>query len=151
LIDIDSEPKAFGDTLYLVAYRGSVAAIDMRGGNPVWNRPLSSHAGLDVDDRRVYVSDDTDAVQALDRRDGGTLWQQAELSGRRLTAPAATENHVVVGDFEGYLHWLDKSDGRIVGRIRAAGNGFSAPPITAGNIVFVYGNNGTLGAFRAGG
>ena len=151
LIDIDSEPKAFGDTLYLVAYRGSVAAIDMRSGNPVWNRPLSSYAGLDVDDRRVYVSDDTDAVQALDRRDGGTLWQQAELSGRRLTAPAATENHVVVGDFEGYLHWLDKSDGRIVGRIRAAGNGFSAPPITAGNIVFVYGNNGTLGAFRAGG
>jgi outer membrane protein assembly factor BamB len=57
-----------GDTLYLVAYRGSVAAIDMRGGNPIWNRDLSSYAGLDVDARQVYVSDDTDAVVALDRR-----------------------------------------------------------------------------------
>lgn len=151
LIDIDSEPKVFGDTLYLVAYRGSVAAIDMRGGNPVWNRPLSSYAGLDVDARQVYVSDDTDAVLALDRRDGSPLWQQTDLKGRRLSAPVATDNHVVVGDFEGYLHWLDKTDGRIVGRIRAAGKGFSAPPVAAGDIVFVYGDNGALGAFRAGG
>jgi outer membrane protein assembly factor BamB len=151
LIDIDSEPKVFGDTLYLVAYRGSVAAIDMRGGNPVWNRPLSSYAGLDVDARQVYVSDDTDAVLALDRRDGSPLWQQTDLKGRRLSAPVATDNHVVVGDFEGYLHWLDKTDGRIVGRIRAAGKGFSAPPVPAGDIVFVYGDNGALGAFRAGG
>ncbi len=150
LIDIDSEPKAFGDTLYLVAYRGSIAAIDMRGGNPIWNRDLSSYAGLDVDARQVYVSDDTDAVLALDRRDGATLWKQAELSGRRLTAPVAGENYVVVGDFEGYLHWLDKSDGHIVGRIRATGKEIIAPPIAAGNTVFVYGKNGSLGAFRAG-
>ena len=151
LIDIDSEPKAFGDTLYLVAYRGSIAAIDMRSGNPIWNRDLSSYAGLDVDARQVYVSDDTDAVLALDRRDGATLWKQAELSGRRLTAPVASDNYVVVGDFEGYLHWLDKSDGRIVGRIRATGKEIIAPPIAAGNTVFVYGKNGSLGAFRAGG
>ncbi|HRD66055.1 MAG TPA: outer membrane protein assembly factor BamB [Candidatus Competibacter sp.] len=151
LIDIDSEPKAFGETLYLVAYRGSVTAIDMRSGNPVWSRALSSYAGLDVDTQQVYVSDDADAVLALDRRDGGTLWKQAELSGRRLTAPVATDDYVVVGDFEGYLHWLNKSDGRIVGRIRAAGKEIIAPPIAAGNIVFVYGKNGSLGAFRAGG
>ena len=151
LIDIDSEPKTFGDTLYLVAYRGNVAAIDMRSGNLVWNRALSSYAGLDVDAQQVYVSDDTDAVLALDRRDGNTLWKQAELTGRRLTAPAASDDYVVVGDFEGYLHWLNKSDGRIVGRIRAAGKAIIAPPVVAGNTVFVYGQGGTLGAFRAGG
>ncbi len=151
LIDIDSEPKIFGDTLYLVAYRGSVAAIDMRGGNQIWNRPLSSYAGLDVDTRQVYVSDDTDAVLALDRRDGGTIWKQAELTGRRLSAPAATDDYVVVGDFEGYLHWLNKEDGRIVGRIRAGGKDIITPPVTAGNTVFVFGKNGALSAFRAGG
>ena len=90
LIDIDAEPKILGDTLYLVAYRGSVAAIDMHGGNLLWNRELSSYAGLAVDERQVYVSDETDAVLALDRRNGGTLWKQAELTGRRLSAPVAT-------------------------------------------------------------
>lgn len=151
LIDIHSEPKALGDTLYLAAYRGSVAAIDMRGGNLLWNRDVSSYAGLDVDDRQVYVSDDTDAVLALDRRNGGTLWKQPELTGRRLSAPAVSGNHVVVGDFEGYLHWLSPDSGRIVGRTRAASKAIVAPPLAVGDIVFVQDQGGTLGAFRAGG
>ena len=151
MIDIDSEPKVVGDTLYLAAYRGSVAAIDMRGGNLVWTRDLSSYAGLAVDAGQVYVSDDTDAVIALDRRSGGTLWKQPELTGRRLSAPVATDDYVVVGDFEGYLHWLSKDSGQIVGRVRAASASIITPPIAAGNIVFVYGKGGTLSAFRAGG
>ena len=151
MIDIDSEPKVVGDTLYLAAYRGSVAAIDMRGGNLVWTRDLSSYAGLAVDAGQVYVSDDSDAVIALDRRSGGTLWKQPELTGRRLSAPVATDDYVVVGDFEGYLHWLSKDSGRIVGRVRAASASIITPPIAAGNIVFVYGKGGTLSAFRAGG
>ena len=150
LIDIDSEPRAFGENLYLASYRGGVAALDMRSGNLLWNRELSSYAGLDVDERQVYVSDETDAVLALDRRNGGTLWKQAELTGRRLSAPVATQNHVVVGDFEGYLHWLGKDNGQIVGRIRAAGKAIVAPPLAAGDTVFVQGQGGALGAFRAG-
>ncbi|MDS4028892.1 MAG: outer membrane protein assembly factor BamB [Candidatus Contendobacter sp.] len=150
LIDIDAEPKILGDTLYLVAYRGSVAAIDMHGGNLLWNRELSSYAGLAVDERQVYVSDETDAVLALDRRDGGTRWKQAELTGRRLSAPVATRDHVVVGDFEGYLHWLGKDNGQVVGRIRAASKAIVAPPLAAGDTVFVQGQGGALGAFRAG-
>lgn len=150
LIDIDSEPKIFGENLYLAAYRGSVAAIDMRNGNLLWNRELSTYAGLDVDERQVYVSDETDAVLALDRRNGGTLWRQAELTGRRLSAPVATTDHVVVGDYEGYLHWLSKDSGRIVGRIRVAGKAIVAPPLAVGDTVFVQGQGGALGAFRAG-
>ena len=151
MIDIDSEPKVVGDTLYLAAYRGSVAAIDMRGGNLVWTRDLSSYAGLAVDAGQVYVSDDTDAVVALERRSGGVLWKQPELTGRRLSAPAATDDYVVVGDFEGYLHWLNKDSGRIIGRVRATSTPIIAPPVAAGNVVFVYGQGGTLAAFRAGG
>lgn len=151
MIDIDSEPKVVGDTLYLAAYHGSVAAIDMRGGNLVWTRDLSSYAGLAVDAGQVYVSDDTDAVVALERRSGGVLWKQPELTGRRLSAPAATDDYVVVGDFEGYLHWLNKDSGRIIGRVRATSTPIIAPPIAAGNVVFVYGQGGTLAAFRAGG
>lgn len=150
LVDIDSEPKIFDDILYLVAYRGSIAAMDMRNGNLVWNREISSYAGLDVDNQQVYVSDETDAVLALDRRNGGTFWKQSELTGRRLSAPAASTDYVVVGDFEGYLHWLSKDSGRIVGRVRAAGQGIIAPPLAAGNIVFALGKNGALSAFRPG-
>lgn len=148
LIDIDSEPKVFGDTLYLAAYRGGVSAMDMRGGNLVWNRESSSSAGLDVDERQVYVSDDAGAVLALDRRSGDVLWKQPELTGRRLSAPAATKGQVVVGDFEGYVHWLNKEDGKIVGRMRAGGKAIVAPPLAAGEVVVVQGQGGALGAYR---
>jgi outer membrane protein assembly factor BamB len=56
----------------------------------------------------------------------------------------------VVGDFEGYLHWLSKDDGKIVGRIRATSKAIVAPPLAAGDTVFVQGQSGALGAFRAG-
>ena len=123
----------------------------MRSGNLVWNRDLSSYAGLDVDAGQVYVSEESDAVLALDRRNGGTLWKQADMTGRRLSAPAASGDYVVVGDFEGYLHWLRKDDGSIVGRIRAASRGIAAAPLSAGDIIFALDQDGTLGAFRAGG
>lgn len=150
LIDIDAEPKALGEVLYLAAYGGRVAAVNMRDGNLVWNRDISSHAGLDVDARQVYISDDTDAVIALDRASGGTFWKQPELTGRRLSAPAATRDHVVVGDFEGYLHWLRTEDGQLVGRIGMGSQAIIAPPVTGADIVFVQDQGGTLGAFRIG-
>ena len=150
LIDIDSEPKIFEDMLYLVAYHGGVVALNMRDGNLMWTRDLSSHAGLDVETRQVYLSDDEDAVLALDRSSGGTLWKQPEMKGRRLSAPAATHDYVVVGDYDGYLHWLSKDSGRIVGRVQATSKAIVAPPVVAGSIVFVYGQGGTLSAFRTG-
>lgn len=150
LIDIDAEPKSFEDNLYLAAYRGNVVAINMRDGRPLWNRPMSSHAGLDVDRRQVYVVDDADVLVALERTNGEPLWKQAELTGRRLSAPAATTDHIVVGDFEGYLHWLRKEDGMIVGRMRATSKAITAPLLAAGNILFVQDQGGALTAFRAG-
>lgn len=150
LIDIDAEPKAAGEMLYLAAYGGRVAAINMRDGNLAWNRDISSYAGLDVDARQVYVSDASDAVIALDRNAGGTFWKQPELTGRRLSAPVATSEHVVVGDFEGYLHWLRKEDGQLVGRVRMSSQAIIAPPTTSADIIFVQDQGGTLGAFRIG-
>ncbi len=150
LTDMDSEPKIFGENLYLAAYRGGVIAMDMRDGHLLWSREVSSYAGLDVDERQLYVSDEADAVLALDRRSGEVRWKQAELSGRRLSAPVATSEYVVVGDFQGYLHWLRKDNGQIVGRSRAASKAIVAPPLAAGTVVFAQSQDGALGAFRAG-
>jgi len=55
---------------------------------------------------------------------------------------------VVVGDFEGYLHWLDRNDGRLLARTRVGSD-----PITTGLQVFdgtlyVLGDGGQLAAVR---
>ncbi len=47
--------------------------------------------------------------------DGGvTLWTQSDLLHRLLTSPVLYNGNPVVGDSEGYLHWINVEDGRFV-------------------------------------
>lgn len=150
MIDLNSTPRVVGNVLYITGYRGNVSALDLTDGNVRWSRSISSHAGLDADSARVYVSDDDSRVWALDTATGATVWQQEALVGRRLTAPAVVGRHLVVGDFEGYVHWLDLHSGRIVGRARADEQGVMSAPQVVSGTVYVQGQGGRLTALRAG-
>ena len=147
LVDIDAEPRLLGSELYVAAYQGNVSALDLSGGQLLWNRDFSSYSGLDVDASQLYITDAEGAVWALDRRSGSGLWKQTDLSGRRLSAPALSGRYVIVGDFEGYLHWLDKNSGRIIGRVRADQDGIESRPLAIGETIYVLGNSGTCSAF----
>ena len=77
---------------------------------------MSSYRGVGIDDDQLYVSTSDGGVVAMRRRDGGTVWQQAGLMRRTLSAPTVHLGAVVVGDYDGYLHWMDRSNGRFVAR-----------------------------------
>lgn len=149
LVDIDGELRLVDSILYLSAFQGRVAAVDLRDGQLRWSRDISSYSGLDVAGNRVFVVDDEDTVEALERTSGTPLWQQRALNGRRLGAPVAVGGHVVVADFQGYLHWLDAGDGRIRARVRADGDGLSAAPLVGGDTLFALGRSGQVHAFNA--
>ena len=55
-------------------------------------------------------------------------------------------NYIVVGDGQGYLHWLSKSDGHIAGRVNA-GNAIYAAPIVENNMLYAQTDNGNLLAY----
>lgn len=148
MVDIDAEPKVVGNVLFVATYQGNVSALDLRNGDTLWTRDLSSHAGLEADAGRVYVSDAGDTVWALDWRNGDPLWKQEGLSNRNLSAPVVSDDYLVVGDFEGYLHWLARDSGRMVGRVEVDDDGIGVPPAVAGDTLYVLGNGGTLSALR---
>jgi outer membrane protein assembly factor BamB len=105
-----------------VAFQGRVGCYDLASGNPLWSREMSSTAGLSVDARYVFVSDEKGAVQALDRAGGATIWKQDKLFLRRLTAPLPLDDVVAVGDVEGYVHFLSRETGAFVGRVSTDGS-----------------------------
>jgi outer membrane protein assembly factor BamB len=105
-----------------VAYQGRIGCFDLASGNSVWSRELSSTAGLSIDARYVFVSDEKGAVHALDRAGGATIWKQDRLFLRRLTAPLALGREVAVGDVEGYVHFLSREGGAFVGRVATDGS-----------------------------
>ena len=148
MVDIDSMPQLWGDTVYTVSYQGRVAALEGASGRTLWARDMSSAVGLGIDFRNVYVTDDQSNVWSLERDNGGSVWKQDKLLRRALTAPVAVEDYVVVADFEGYLHVLSRSDGALVGRARADSKGVLAPLLVEQDTLYVLGNSGTLSAYR---
>lgn len=146
ITDIDADPVVVGNRIYVGSYNGDLAAIDEVSGSVLWRRELSAHAGLSVDASGLYVTDSQDDVWAADTENGAGRWKQAHLAKRRLTAPALQDQLILVGDLEGYLHLIDKTSGRLVGRTRLTKKAITARPLVSGGRVYVYADDGTLSA-----
>jgi len=149
LVDLDVDPIEVTGVIYIASYNGGAAAVSELDGDVLWrNEAISSYTGLSHDFRYLYLSDSTDDVWQLEQRTGSSLWKQKDLHQRKLTAPAVYENYVVVGDFEGYVHWLSTTDGRQLGRIKVADSAIDAKPVVVDNTVYIYAKDGTLAALK---
>lgn len=150
LVDLDVDPIANNGVIYISSYLGGMAAISEADGEVVWrNEKASSHSGLSNDFSYLYLSDAESHIWQVDQHNGASLWQQKDLHQRRLTAPLAYQSYVVVGDFEGYVHWLSSTDGRQLGRIQISESAIEAKPVVVDGTVYVYAKDGTLAALRA--
>jgi len=146
MVDIDGDPLLQNGMVYVATYQGDMAAVSEESGVVHWRRTFSSYAGLGADWSKLYISDSDDNVWGIDPQNGASLWKQDKMHGRRLTAPAVLGGYVVVGDFEGYLHWLSPEDGHLVARIRVGDEPITTPPVVDGNVAYVLGDGGDLAA-----
>lgn len=147
LVDIGGDLQIVGNDVYAVGYQGRAVAVDLNSGFVLWQQEMSSLAGLGVDPNRVYVTNDVSYVVALARTTGAQQWIQDALRLRELTAPVRYLNTVVVGDLEGYLHFMDVDDGRFVARVRAASVPITTTPVIVGERVVVQSDDGRVAAF----
>jgi outer membrane protein assembly factor BamB len=147
IADITSLPVADEDRVCAVAFQGRVACFDLRKGEQLWAREMSSTAGLAMDQRYLYVSDARGAVVALDKTNGSSVWKQDKLFMRRVTAPLLLGNSVVVADYQGVVHLLSQDDGAFVGRTTTDGSAVSAQPVPVDHGFLVQTRNGGLFAF----
>jgi len=148
IVDIDGDPVVVGGAIYVTTFQGRIAVVDIQSGDPGWKRDMSSHVGLGVDFSNVYVTDEDSYVWALSRGSGASEWKLEALGNRFVTAPVPFDEYVAVGDFEGYIHLLSRYDGHIAGRVKVDSKGIQARPLAAGDVLYVYGNSGKLGAYK---
>lgn len=148
MIDIDADPLLVDNTIYVTSFQGRTVAIDLIQGKLLWENELSSYAGLNVDLDYLYLTDTKSHIWTLDRSTGDTWWKQEKLQGRNLTAPVSIGDYVVVGDLEGYLHWMRREDGQFVARYRMGKASIIVPPLVVNDTLLAYDNRGYIVALQ---
>lgn len=148
LADVDGTLAAVGQDVYATSYNGRVASLAVESGQVLWAREISGLSGLAADWNNVYVVGEEGELIALLRRNGEDVWRQEALIRREPTAPVVFGTSVVVGDFEGYVHFFNNFDGRPVARVRVGSGMISHAPVVIGGRLYVQSESGTLSAFE---
>lgn len=148
MADVDGTPVLDEVVLFATSYKKQTMAIDGPSGRPIWAHDAGGAGKVGVSADRVVVSDPQGTVWGLGKFDGSALWQQPALSLRGLTGVAIQGDYAVVGDFEGYLHWMQLSDGAFAARTKAAGEAFLAAPVVSDGVLVVQASDGSMSAWR---
>ncbi|KRG77633.1 lipoprotein [Stenotrophomonas chelatiphaga] len=147
MADVDGAPVLEGSTLYASSFKNQTIAIEGPTGRPLWTRDHGGAGGVTLSSSYVIVTDNQGGVFGLDKQSGAASWSQTGLARRQLTGPALQGDYVVVGDFDGYVHWLQQSDGAMAARAKTGGT-VKAQPIVADGVLLVQNIEGKLTAFR---
>jgi outer membrane protein assembly factor BamB len=144
--DVVGRPALQGREVCAVAYQGRVGCYEAASGRQLWSREVSSATGVSLDARYAYVSDEKGAVHTLDRSNGQSVWKQDKLSYRQLTQPLPEGQAIVIGDFEGFVHFLSRDSGAFVSRFETRGGAVRAVPISLPAGLLVQTEDGSLHA-----
>ncbi len=143
--DVVGLPQTQGPLLCGAAYQGRIVCFDVsQGGIPVWEQPFSTTTGITSDGSQIYGAGVRDSVFAFSLADGGERWRQDALRNRSLSSPAVVPQAVAFGDYDGYVHFLSRSDGQLLGRVQVGGGAVVSPLVATNRGVLVQTGSGSL-------
>jgi len=146
--DVSGPPTLVGASTCAVTFQGQIACFDANSGRVIWQKPFSSTTGIAEDDHVVIGVDDWSVVHAFDASNGAPLWSINGLKNRGASSPAILGHAAVVGDYQGYVHFLSLDDGSFVARVKTDGSPITAAPVFAANTLVVQTHDGNLYGLR---
>lgn len=147
MADVDGAPVLEGTTLFASSLKQQTVAINAPTGQPLWISERGGAGQVAVASEHVVLTDPAGIVYGLDKLTGSAMWSQPGLKYRKVTAPAIHGDYAVVGDYEGYLHWLDLDNGEFAARMQTGGEALRAAPVVADGILVAQSVEGELTAF----
>lgn len=147
LADVDGDLAVVGQDVYAAGYQGRIASLAAESGQILWTRELSTYVGVSADWNSIYTTLENGELVALNRQTGSELWRQNMLLRREPTVPVSFRTTVVVGDFEGYLHFFSNVDGEPVARVRAGSKAVIGTPVVVADRLYVQSDDGSLYAY----
>jgi outer membrane protein assembly factor BamB len=146
--DVTGPPTLVGSQTCAVTFQGQIGCFDANSGRALWEKAFSSASGLAQDERVVVAADDWSVVSAFDANNGTQLWKNDKLKNRELGVPFLLGRAAVLGDYQGFVHFLSTDDGTLVARMKTDGSAISSAPVLAGDTLVVQTRDGGLYGFR---
>jgi outer membrane protein assembly factor BamB len=146
--DVTGPPTLVGAETCAVTFQGQMGCFDANSGRPVWEKAFSSTTGVAQDENTVVGGDDWSVVSAFDATNGNQLWSNDKLKNREVSLPYLLGHAAVIGDYQGFVHFLSRDDGTFVARMPTDGSPITAAPVLAGETLVVQTHDGDLYGFR---
>jgi outer membrane protein assembly factor BamB len=149
LADLVGPGGRSGDIVCARAFQSAVACVDAERGSMLWNRLVGGVSGVAVDGQLVVGADKNSRITAWRTLDGSVAWTSEQFLYRGLTTPVTAENAkaFVVGDLEGFVHWISRNTGVGLLRFPTDGSAIRTAPVTIGSTTVVLTSAGGLFAF----
>jgi outer membrane protein assembly factor BamB len=148
LADLVAPSFRQGDLICARAFQSAVGCVNAERGSVLWSRNVGGMNGIGGDATAVVAADASDRLTAWSLANGDVLWTADQFQNRRLSAPLVVGKNVVVGDFEGQVHFLDRVSGKTELRLATDGSAIQSAPVVLGNTILVATRNGGLFALR---
>lgn len=151
LNDLVGPVLRLGDQLCARSFQTAVGCVNIAGPDRAslrWSRNAGGQQAIGGDADLIFGADGADRFSAWKTGGGELAWQNERLLFRGLGAPLSAGRTVVVGDAEGQVHFLDRTDGKTLLRLPTDGSAVVGQPLLAGTTMLVVTRNGGVFAFR---
>ncbi|MEX8497997.1 PQQ-binding-like beta-propeller repeat protein [Leptothrix ochracea] len=148
LADLVGPAGRSGDVVCVRAFQSSVGCVDMARSNLLWSRAHAGFQGLAADSDFVFGATTTDRLTAWRQPTGDVVWSTERFRYRGLSAPLLFDRTVVLGDAQGWIHFLSRDKGETLFRWFTDASGVMAPPVRAAKNVLVLTRAGNAYGLR---
>lgn len=148
LADLVGPAVRQGDVICARAFQSSVGCVNAERGSALWNRVVGGTNGIGADDQIVVAGDASDRLSAWKLANGDLAWSGDQFQLRKLSEPVVVGKQVLVGDYEGYVHLLDRDTGKTRSRLPTDGSAVVAAALL-NDTVLVVTKSGGLFAIKA--
>jgi len=148
LVDLVAHVGRVDDTVCARAFQSAIGCVDAAKGTLQWSKPAVGAVGVHADEDQMYGIEGNDRVVAWKRASGEQVWTNEKFSYRGLTAPLAAGRSVAIGDAQGYVHLLSRTDGSLMNRLSTDGSAVVYAPVLAGRTLLAVTRDGGVFGWR---
>ena len=131
------------NNLYILGYNGDLNSINLSTYKFNWKIKTSSAKDFVIKGSKIIFVTSSDEVRCVDLTSGKDVWKNSQLEYRFLTSPSIFKDTLMVGDMEGYLHWININTGLIVAQ-KDYDSKFLVPPLDTKQGIIAFTSNGDL-------